>query len=110
MGWENWPGQSLTNSFAHLVAFMPSQMRFIKIDSALTNRQLKMNKDVHEVVDNHDGPIYFMGLRHGITKYHALFHEFGIRVKEDDCQVIQCPFLEVVLWRARRVIPTADSE
>jgi hypothetical protein len=109
MGWENWPGLKYTNSFAYLVAFMPSQIRVIKIDSALTNPQLKMNKDVHEVVDNHQGPIYFMGLRHGIATYDAIFYEYGIRVNEADFQMIQCPILDVALWRAERITRIAQS-
>lgn len=110
MGWENWPGLSCTNSFAFLVAFMPSQMRFIKIDSALTNPQLRMYKDVHDLVDNHQGPIYFLGLFNGFASYDALFYEFGIRVNDVfDFQPVLCPHLDVVLWRAQRVKGPANS-
>lgn len=109
MGWEGWLGKSRTNSFAHLVSLMPSQMRFIKIDSALTNPPLKMYKEVHELIENHQGPIYFMGFRYGIGKYDELFYRFGIRVNENDFQPIPCPYLDVVLWRAQRVTRVADS-
>src|SRR5581483_10289467 len=98
-----WPGMNATNAFNHLVTFMPRQMRFIRIDSALTNRpNMKMKDEIHALVANHRGPIYFMGLVHGITAYRAIFHGFGVRVPEDDFHMFECPYLDVALWRVER--------
>lgn len=111
MAWQYNDDPNVVAPLGFVVPYLPSDMRFVKIDGRLMDRRLRMHAEAREVVKLHTGPTYLLAHRAAVNALRGRLAEFGLELRDEAGQSLRASHLDIVFWRAeRRSLARAEVE